>query len=57
MYRSACTQQGRNPFISEIIPEAEKIVDAGVISVLTGVNVGDFGRSTGETSNSYSAAL
>ena len=42
--------RSRNPFISEIIPEAEKIVDTGVMEiVLTGVNVGDFGRSTNET--------
>jgi threonylcarbamoyladenosine tRNA methylthiotransferase MtaB len=42
--------RSRNPFISEIIQEAEKIVDTGVMEiVLTGVNVGDFGRSTNET--------
>jgi threonylcarbamoyladenosine tRNA methylthiotransferase MtaB len=42
--------KSRNPFISEIISEAEAIVSSGVREiVLTGVNVGDFGRSTGET--------
>jgi threonylcarbamoyladenosine tRNA methylthiotransferase MtaB len=40
----------RNPFIAEITAEAEKIVASGVREiVLTGVNVGDFGKSTGET--------
>lgn len=42
--------KSRNPFISEITEEAEAIVMSGVKEiVLTGVNVGDFGRSTGET--------
>lgn len=40
----------RNPLIAEITAEAEKIVSSGVREiVLTGVNVGDFGKSTGET--------
>ena len=40
----------RNPRIAEITAEAEEIVASGVREiVLTGVNVGDFGKSTGET--------
>lgn len=42
--------KSRNPFISEITAEAEEIVSSGIKEiVLTGVNVGDFGKSTGET--------
>jgi threonylcarbamoyladenosine tRNA methylthiotransferase MtaB len=42
--------KSRNPLISEIVTEAEKIVESGIREiVLTGVNVGDFGKSTGET--------
>ncbi|MBK7732609.1 MAG: tRNA (N(6)-L-threonylcarbamoyladenosine(37)-C(2))-methylthiotransferase MtaB [Bacteroidales bacterium] len=42
--------KSRNPAISEIVAEAEKIVAGGVMEiVLTGVNVGDFGKSTGES--------
>jgi len=41
--------KSRNPAIREIVVEAEKIVASGVREiVLTGVNVGDFGKSTGE---------
>jgi threonylcarbamoyladenosine tRNA methylthiotransferase MtaB len=40
----------RNPHIAEIVSEAEAIVGSGVREiVLTGVNVGDFGKSTGES--------
>jgi threonylcarbamoyladenosine tRNA methylthiotransferase MtaB len=40
----------RNPLISEIIAEASAVTASGVREiVLTGVNVGDFGKSTGET--------
>ena len=40
----------RNPGINEIILEARKIADTGVKEiVLTGVNIGDFGKSTGDT--------
>jgi threonylcarbamoyladenosine tRNA methylthiotransferase MtaB len=40
----------RNPEISTIIGEAEKIAERGIKEiVLTGVNVGDFGKSTGES--------
>ena len=40
----------RNISISEIIPQAEAIAAEGIKEiVLTGVNTGDFGRSTGES--------
>jgi len=40
----------RNPPITEIVSEARAIVGSGVREiVLTGVNVGDFGKSTGES--------
>ena len=42
--------RSRNPGIAEIIKEAELISAKGVKEiVLTGVNVGDFGKSTGDT--------
>lgn len=42
--------KSRNPRISEIAEEAKTIIASGVREiVLTGVNVGDFGKSTGET--------
>ena len=42
--------ESRNIPISEIIPQAQAIAAAGIKEiVLTGVNTGDFGRSTGET--------
>ncbi len=42
--------KSRNPLISEITAEARGIIASGVKEiVLTGVNVGDFGKSTGET--------
>jgi len=42
--------KSRNPSISEIVAEATQIVATGVKEiVLTGVNVGDFGKSTGES--------
>lgn len=41
--------RSRNPAISEVVAEAEKALDEGAKEiVLTGVNTGDFGRSTGE---------
>ncbi len=41
--------RSRNPSIAEILPQAREIAAAGVKEiVLTGVNTGDFGRSTGE---------
>ena len=42
--------ESRNIPIAEIIPQAEAIASEGIKEiVLTGVNTGDFGRSTGET--------
>ena len=42
--------RSRNPEISSIIGEATKIAEKGVREiVLTGVNIGDFGKSTGES--------
>ena len=42
--------ESRNIPIAEIIPQAEAIAAVGIKEiVLTGVNTGDFGRSTGET--------
>jgi len=40
----------RNPSIANLVAEAAKIAQNGVKEiVLTGVNIGDFGKSTGET--------
>jgi len=40
--------RSRNPEVSSIISEAKKIADRGIKEiVLTGVNIGDFGKSTG----------
>lgn len=42
--------ESRNIPIAEIIPQAEAIAAEGICEiVLTGVNTGDFGKSTGET--------
>jgi len=42
--------RSRNPEISKIIREAEHIARRGVKEiVITGVNIGDFGKSTGDT--------
>ncbi|HVN57326.1 MAG TPA: tRNA (N(6)-L-threonylcarbamoyladenosine(37)-C(2))-methylthiotransferase MtaB [Bacteroidales bacterium] len=42
--------KSRNPSIGLLMEEARKIADQGIKEiVLTGVNIGDFGRSTGET--------
>lgn len=42
--------KSRNPKISAIISEAEKIAETDVKEiVITGVNIGDFGKSTGES--------
>ena len=42
--------ESRNCPISEIIPQAEAIAATGIKEiVITGVNTGDFGKSTGET--------
>ncbi|MCT4674098.1 MAG: tRNA (N(6)-L-threonylcarbamoyladenosine(37)-C(2))-methylthiotransferase MtaB [Prolixibacteraceae bacterium] len=42
--------KSRNPDIASLIKEAEEIAKKGTKEIiLTGVNIGDFGRSTGET--------
>ena len=42
--------KSRNPYISEIVADAQKALQQGAKElILTGVNIGDFGRSTGET--------
>jgi threonylcarbamoyladenosine tRNA methylthiotransferase MtaB len=42
--------KSRNPEIARLIEEAEKIASRGITEiVLTGVNIGDFGRSTGDS--------
>lgn len=42
--------KSRNPEISEILSEAQEIAERGVKEiVITGVNIGDFGKSTGES--------
>lgn len=42
--------ESRNIPIAEIIPQAKAIATEGIVEiVLTGVNTGDFGKSTGET--------
>jgi len=42
--------RSRNPEISTLINEAEQIAERGIKEiVLTGVNIGDFGRSTGDS--------
>lgn len=42
--------KSRNPEISSIVNQAKELADKGLREiVLTGVNIGDFGKSTGET--------
>lgn len=42
--------KSRNKSISELVKEAEKIGQSGIKEIiLTGVNIGDFGKSTGES--------
>ena len=42
--------KSRNPKISDIIKDAQEAISQGAKEIiLTGVNIGDFGRSTGET--------
>ena len=42
--------KSRNPLISEVVEDAQKAIQNGAKElILTGVNIGDFGRSTGET--------
>ena len=46
----AARGRSRNGSIADIVSEAKRIIaDGGLEIVLTGVNVGDFGRTTGET--------
>lgn len=41
--------KSRNPSIADVVKAAQKAIDEGAKEiVLTGVNIGDFGRSTGE---------
>ncbi len=50
--------KSRNPKIEVIVKEAQEIVASGVKEiVLTGVNTGDFGKSTGENFNDLLKAL
>ena len=42
--------KSRNPKISEVVADAKKALEQGAKElIITGVNIGDFGRSTGET--------
>jgi threonylcarbamoyladenosine tRNA methylthiotransferase MtaB len=50
--------RSRNPGIAGLVRETEKIAEKGVKEVvLTGVNIGDFGRSTGESFGSLLSEL
>ncbi len=50
--------RSRNPAISDLVAEAGRIIDTGISEiVLTGVNVGDFGKSTGESFEELLSAL
>ena len=42
--------KSRNPLISEVVADAQKALQQGAKElIITGVNIGDFGRSTGES--------
>jgi len=42
--------RSRNPYIKDVVAEAKHALDEGAKEIiLTGVNIGDFGRSTGES--------
>jgi len=42
--------RSRNPYIKDVVAEARHALDEGAKEIiLTGVNIGDFGRSTGES--------
>lgn len=50
--------RSRNPKIAELIAQAQEVVaKGGKEIVLTGVNIGDFGRTTGETFTDLCKAL
>lgn len=50
--------RSRNPEITELVDQARKVVDEGGREiVITGVNIGDFGKSTGEDFASLVRAL
>lgn len=50
--------KSRNPYVSEVVEQARLIVTSGVKEiVITGVNVGDFGKSTGESPEELLEAL
>ena len=42
--------KSRNPYIKEIVKDAQEAINQGAKElIITGVNIGDFGRSTGES--------
>lgn len=50
--------RSRNPHVSELVEQARKVVNEGGHEiVITGVNIGDFGKSTGENFSSLVRAL
>ena len=50
--------RSRNPHVSELVEQAHKVVNEGGHEiVITGVNIGDFGKSTGENFSSLVRAL
>lgn len=50
--------RSRNPHVAELVEQARKVVNEGGHEiVITGVNIGDFGKSTGENFSSLVMAL
>lgn len=50
--------RSRNPSVNLLVDEAKRIAEKGIKEiVLTGVNIGDYGRSTGETFHDLLLAL
>ena len=50
--------RSRNPHVSELVEQAQKAAaEGGKEIVITGVNIGDFGKSTGESFDSLVKAL
>lgn len=50
--------RSRNPHVAELVEQARKVVNEGGHEiVITGVNIGDFGKSTGENFSSLVRAL